>query len=226
MRRFIPVLFLIFILALAACSGTSAPVSSQTSSAPLFGVVDVYDADALMGAIRSGDTTGVNIKADITIGLSSIEEYEKPGFVVTIGEGVTVTMKNNFMPVYFGTESMGGIVNNGTLMITGTFEFAETTLENNGTVQIASGGMLAPCYSTIQNNGEVVIDAGGELRLERETTFNNAAAITNNGMLKISSDGGVLNNLETGTIVNNNTVASVGTYTNAGRFIGEGEPLQ
>ncbi|HOP10120.1 MAG TPA: hypothetical protein PK629_01365 [Oscillospiraceae bacterium] len=228
MRRFVPVLLLVLVLALAACSGTaeSTPTSSQTSSVVLTGMVDVYDADTLMNAVRSSDTTGVNIKADITIGLSSIEEFEKQGFLMVIDQGVTVTMVDNFMPVYFGTDSINGIINNGTLVITGTFEFAMLTFENNGTMRIAADGMLAPCYSTIVNNGEVVIDDGGELRLERDTTFNNAATVTNNGILKISSDGGVFNNLETGTIVNNKTVVSVGTYTNAGQFIGEGEPMQ
>lgn len=224
MKRLIPVLILILTLILAACSGAGVSAPSQTSSALLTGAVDVYDTETLMNAVRSGDATGVSIKADITIGLSSIEEFEKHGFIMIINEGVTVTMENNFMPVYFGSESTGGIINNGTLVITGTFEFAETTFENNGTVQIKDKGMLAPCYSTIVNNGEILIDAGGELRIERVTTCNNAATVTNNGMLKISSDGGTFNNLATGKIINNKTVVSAGTYTNEGQFIGEGEP--
>ena len=226
MRRFVPVLLLILVLAFTACSGATEPTSSQTSSVALTGMVDVYDSDTFMNAIRSSDTTGVNIKADITIGLSSIEEFEKQGFLMVIDEGVTVTMGDNFAPAYFGSDTVSGFVNNGTLLITGTFEFAFATFENNGTIQIAGQGMLAPYRSTIQNNGEVIIDADGELRIESSTTFDNAATVTNNGILKISSDGGVFNNLETGTIVNNKTVVCVGTYTNAGQFIGEGEPLQ
>lgn len=229
MKRFVPLvsLVLIFIFIFTACSvPESSQASSQASSAPLVGLVDVYDADTLMNAVRSSDTTGVNIKSDITIGLSSIEEFEKQGFLMVIEEGVTVTMQDNFLPVYFGNETTSGLINNGTLVLTKVFEFAMMTLENNGTIRIADGGMLAPCYSTIQNNGEVIIDAGGELRLERETTFNNAATVTNNGILKISSDGGVFNNLATGTLTNNKTIACVGTYTNEGKFVGAGEPLQ
>ena len=228
MKRSILVFLLILVLTLTACSKTpaSSQASSLTSSADLTGLVEVYDADTLMQAIDSNTATGVEIKADITIGLSNIEEFEKKGFLMVINEGVTVTMENNFMPVYFGSDTESGIVNNGALVITGIFEFAETVFENNGTLHIADKGMLAPCYSTIQNNGEIVIDAGGELRIERVTTCNNAAAITNNGILKISSDGGTFNNLATGKIVNNNTVVSAGTYTNAGQFIGEGEPLK
>ena len=231
-KRLVLLLILVFTLIFVACAagGTSSQASSQQSSSQtsslLSGMIDVYDFETLMNAIRGSDTTGVNIKADITIGLSSIEEFEKHGFLMVIDEGVTVTMQDNFMPVYFGNDSTSGIINNGTLVLTKTFEFAETTLENNGTIRIAEGGMLAPCYSTIQNNGEIVIDAGGELRIERETTFNNAATVTNNGTLKISSDGGVFHNLATGTLTNNKTIACVGTYTNEGKFVGEGEPLQ
>lgn len=231
MKRFVAIILMSFILILTACSGTqssqvSSQVSSLTSSMPLIGNVDVYDAETLMNAVRSSDVTGVNIKSDMTIGLSSIEEFEKKGFVMVIDAGVTVTMQDNFMPVYFGSDSVNGIINNGTLVLTKTFEFAMLTFENNGTIRIMNGGMLAPGYSTIINNGEVIIDEGGELRIERETTFNNAATVTNNGLLKISSDGGIFNNLATGTIANNKTIACVGTYTNAGQFIGEGEPLQ
>ena len=227
-KHLVLILLLIFTVAFTACSaaGSSSQASSQTSSVSLEGIVDVYDTETLLAAVRGNTATGVNIKADITIGLSSIEEFEKQGFLMVIDEGVTVTMQDNFMPVYFGNDSTSGIINNGTLVLTMTFEFAETVLENNGTIRIAKGGMLAPCYSTIQNNGEVVIEEGGELRLERDTTFNNAATVTNNGTLKISSDGGVFNNLATGTLTNNKTIACVGTYTNAGSFIGEGEPLQ
>jgi len=233
MRRVVIAFLLAFILLLTACSGTASQASSQTSSLAssqassqeLTGIVDIYDSDTLMEAIRGDTAAGVDIKADITIGLSSIEEFEKDGFLMTIDKGVTVTMGDNFMPVYFGTDTVNGIINNGTLVITGTFEFAMTTFENNGTLRIAANGMLAPCYSTIQNNGEVIIDADGELRIERDTTFNNSATLTNNGLVKISSDGGAFNNLVTGKIINNNRIVSVGTYTNAGEFIGDGEPL-
>lgn len=226
MRRFNSMVLLILAVIFSACAPTgSSQVTSQTPSVPLVGLVDIYDAETLMMAI-SGEATGVNIKADITIGLSSVTEFEKPGFLMVIEEGVTVTMQDNFVPVYFGNETTSGLINNGTLVLTQAFEFAMMTFENNGVIRIADGGMLVPCYSTIQNNGEVIVEAGGELRLERETTFNNVGTVTNHGIIKISYDGGAFHNLETGTLVNQKTVVSVGIYTNEGKFIGEGEPIQ
>ncbi|HNX14902.1 MAG TPA: hypothetical protein PK854_12225 [Oscillospiraceae bacterium] len=226
MRRFIPVLLLVILFAVTGCSKSpvSSQISSQASSQPSSSdasvLVDVYDTDALMQAIDGNTAAGVKIKADITIGLSSLKEFEKSSFVMVIDKGVTVTMGDNFAP------AISGIVNNGTLLITGTFEFAFAVFENNGTIRIADKGMLAPYHGTIQNNGEVLIDAGGELRLDRVTTFNNAATVTNNGTLKITNDGGVFHNLAAGTLTNNKTIACVGIYTNEGKFIGEGEPLQ
>ncbi|GEM_PF-1667225 len=185
----------------------------------------ITDYEALLEALGDESATSAHISADMTIAPEEASTFEREGFVLTVDEGVTVTMDDNFCMVFWGSEDTPGLVVNGTLIVTGSMDFGEITLMNSGMLEIASGGVLCPGMSTILNDGTLLIDAGGELRLERGSGLQNRGVLINNGTLNITDDGGSLTNDAGASIENNGHIAFDGDYQNSGDYTGaEAEP--
>ena len=197
------------------------PTKQPTASVPDVDLgVEVKTYDEFTTALNDTTVTKAHISTDLEIAPAQEATFEREGFVLTIDEGVTVTIRDNFIPVFFGTENAPGLVVNGTLKIAGTFNFGAMTLQNNGTLEVLDGGTLCPGMSKIVNEGVIQIDEGGVVRLERGTGLQNNATLTNLGELNITSDGGSLINASTGSLENNGTITFDGDYQNEGTYTG------
>lgn len=230
MKRILVGLMAMLMLIIIAACGAPAPEESMVPSAndaaqmtPDAGIA-ISDLDGLVAALQNESVTKAHISADLTIAPESDQSFEREGFVLTIDKGVTVTIGDFFTPVFFGTETVPGIVNNGTLIITSEWNFGALTLENNGTIEIQSGALLAPGMAIIQNNNTLQIDKDAEVRLERGSGIVNDGTIQNSGTLNITDDGGSLINNENSSILNTGHIAWDGDYQNRGTYRGT-EPL-
>ena len=196
-------------------------IQQPTASVPAVDLgVAVKTFDELVAALNDTTVTKAHISTDLDIAPAQEATFEREGFVLTIDEGVTVTIRDNFIPVFFGTENAPGLVVNGTLKIAGTFNFGAMTLQNNGTLEVLDGGTLCPGMSKIVNDGTMQIDKGGVVRLERGTGLQNNATLLNLGELNITSDGGSLISTATGSLTNNGTITFEGDYQNEGTYTG------
>jgi hypothetical protein len=182
--------------------------------------VEVKTYDELIAALNDTTVTKAHISADLEIAPATEQTFERERFVLTIDKGVTVTIRDNFVPVFFGTENAPGLVVNGTLKIAGTFNFGAMTLQNNGTLEVLDGGTLCPGMSKIVNEATLQIYKGGVVRLERGTGLQNNATLLNLGDLNITSDGGSLINAANGSLENNGTITFDGDYQNEGTYTG------
>lgn len=229
MKRFAVGMMAILMLSLLAACGAPVPEESPMPS-PFDAVATpdagaaIADLDGLITAFKDPSISRAHITSDLIIAPESDQSIEKEGFILTIDEGVTVTIGDFFTPVFFGSETEAGIVNNGTLIIAADWNFGAMTLENNGTIEVQSGAVLNPGMATVQNNNTLQIDKGAEVRLERGSGLINDGVIQNEGTLTITSDGGSLINNDNGSILNNGHIAWDGNYQNRGAYRGT-EPL-
>jgi len=199
----------------------AAAVEQPTASVPAVDLgVEVKTYDELIAALNDTAVSKAHISAEMEIAPTEEQTFEREGFVLTIDEGITVTVRDNFVPVFFGTENAPGLVVNGTLAIAGTLNFGAMTLLNNGTLEVLSGATLSPGMSTIENHGQVLVDAGGTIRLERGTALRNFGTVTNLGEIDITSDGGSLQNAAEAALENNGNVKFDGDYQNEGFYSG------
>ena len=233
MKRIFSFLLVFFLLAAIGCASpaevptttasqdASEPTQQPTASVPAVDLgVEVKTYDELIAALNDTTVGKAHISAEMEIAPTGEQTFEREGFVLTIDEGITVTVRDNFVPVFFGTENAPGLVVNGTLAVAGTLNFGAMTLLNNGTLEVLDGGTLCPGMSTIENHGQVLVDAGGTIRLERGTSLRNLGTITNLGEIDITSDGGSLNNAAEATLENNGSVKFDGDYQNEGFYSG------
>ena len=242
MKRYFPMLVALLLVATsfgcaepsatpsnAANAATSSDATPQdaaateqvTASVPAVDLgVEVKMYDELIAALNDTTVTKAHISAEMEIAPTEELTFEREGFVLTIDEGITVTVRDNFVPVFFGTENAPGLVVNGTLAVAGTLNFGAMTLLNNGTLEVLSGATLSPGMSTIENHGQVLVDAGGTIRLERGTALRNFGTVTNLGEIDITSDGGSLHNAAEASLENNGNVKFDGDYQNEGFYSG------
>ena len=202
----------------SASDATEQPVACEPG-AELGVAITTYDE--LTAALRDKAIPKAHICASMEIGSFEEQTFEREGFLLTIDKGVTVTIRDNFIPVFFGSENVAGWVNNGTLNIAGTLNFGAMTLKNNGTLEILDGGTLCPGMSQIVNNGILQVEQGGAIRLERGTGLQNHATLINLGEIDVTSDGGSLINSASGILENNGTIVFDGDYQNEGTYTGE-----
>lgn len=186
--------------------------------------VEITSYDALIAAMQDESVLQAHISADMTIAPESDQSYEREGFILTIDKDATVTIGDFFTIVFFGSETVPGLVNNGTLIVSGEWNFGAMTLENNGTMKIKSGALLNPGMCVIHNTNILQIDEGAEVRLERGSGIVNDGTLQNSGTLNITSDGGSLTNNDGGTLLNSGHIAFDGNYQINGTYRGT-EPL-
>jgi len=199
----------------------AALAEQPTASMPAVDLgVELKTYDELIAALNDTTVTKAHISAEMEIAPTEELTFEREGFVLTIDEGITVTVRDNFVPVFFGTENAPGLVVNGTLAVAGTLNFGAMTLLNNGTLEVLPGATLSPGMSTIENHGQVLVDAGGTIRLERGTALRNFGTVTNLGEIDITSDGGSLQNAAEAALENNGNVKFDGDYQNEGFYSG------
>lgn len=200
---------------------TAAATEQPAASVPAVDLgVEVKTYDELIAALNDTAVSKAHISADLEIAPTEELTFEREGFVLTVDEGITVTVQDHFIPVFFGTENAPGLVINGTLAVAGTLNFGAMTLLNNGTLEVLSGATLSPGMSTIENHGQVLVDAGGTIRLERGTALRNFGMVTNLGEIDITSDGGSLHNAAEASLENNGNVKFDGDYQNEGFYSG------
>lgn len=187
--------------------------------------VEVKSCDELISVLNDTSVERAHISADMTISSSDELTFEREGFVLAIDEGAVVTFDQGLILVLFGSEEEPGLIVNGTLKISGTMNFGAMTLVNNGTLEVLSGGTLAPGMSTVENYGMVAVDAGGTIRLERGSALQNFARTVNQGEINITDDGGSLYNSPDATLENKGHIVFDGNYQNEGTYTGaEAEP--
>ncbi len=158
----------------------------------------------LKTALENGNTTLININSDLEI-TSPIDivrdgaDGNTVNMVLNIEEGATLTVNENFTIV-------GGynVVNDGTIIINGTFFRALGSFTNNGVIIVKDGGESSSAMTSIYNYGTFTLDSNSTMPIDRGSQFFNLGTITNNGYINVK-DGGSLNNMK-GTIVNNDVI--------------------
>lgn len=197
---------MVIIFSLAACNpqpaeaapGETEPEQSEGSQRTLKeGEIIVTTVAELETALTDQEITGIYIGADIEISSELFIEREDT-LPLTIDKGNTLTISAAVTLVGFN------IVNDGTLLINGTFDRGITNLTNNGSVIVNAGGTFTSGMSDTLNQGEFQVAKDGSLSIERGSTFHNSGTLMNDGYLLIT-DGGQLNN-ESGSITNNGTM--------------------
>lgn len=161
------------------------------------GGVVVSTLAELQAALENKDITVINISADIDIASNFMFESDDK-LVIYIKEGNTLSISEEFI------ELGCIIINEGTMVIKGTFEHGLDNFINNGSVTVKDGGTVSSGMCSAYNHGTLIVEAGGNLLIERGTQFYNHGTITNNSYISIK-DGGSLNN-ESGSIINNGTI--------------------
>lgn len=158
----------------------------------------------LKSALEDSNTTLVNIASDMEI-TSPIdivrdgEDGKTVNMVINIKEGVTLTVSKDFSIV-------GGynVVNDGSIVINGTFFRALGSFTNNGTITVKDGGESSSAMTSIHNYGTFTVDKNGTMPIDRGSQFINLGTVINNGYIYVN-DGGSLNNVK-GEIINNDVI--------------------
>ncbi|MHB8806614.1 MAG: pectate lyase-like adhesive domain-containing protein [Anaerolineaceae bacterium] len=161
------------------------------------GEIIVSSFAELEAAVNDKEITGIYIGADIDIA-NDLSFEREDDLVITVDSGNTLTISATFIPVGCS------IINDGIMVINGTFERGISNLTNNGSFTINNGGMVTSGQSDTLNQGEFIVATGGNLSIERGSIFNNSGSLVNDGYILIT-DGGQLN-YEGGSITNNGTL--------------------
>lgn len=161
------------------------------------GVVVASTFADLQTAVGNKEITVVNIGSDINI-TSNLNFESDNNLVIYIKEGATLTVNDEFIPVFCS------IINDGSIIINDTFDHGACNFINNGTATVISGGTASSGMSNIYNYGSFIIEAGGNLLIERGTLFYNSSTISNNGYISIKDGGSVFN--KNGSIINDGTI--------------------
>lgn len=182
--------------------------------------LEVKSYEELVAALQDESVAGAHISESITISSDDEQTFEREGFLLSIDKGAEVTIGDGVVMVFFGSEETPGFVVNGTLKIAGELDFGAMTLQNNGVLEVLSGGILSPGMSVIENRGTLSVDPGGTIRLERGTGLQNYAVLNNAGEIDITGDGGSLINASGATISNHGHITFDGDYQNGGTYTG------
>lgn len=151
----------------------------------------------LQAAVENKGTAVVTVNSDISIA-STLTFERNNDLMIYIKEGVTLTVSDEFIPVFCS------MINDGAIIINGTFDRGACNFINNGSVTVKSGGIASSGMCNTYNYGAFNVDVGGNLLIERGTQFHNFGTVTNNGYISIKDGGSVFN--ETGSIINNGTI--------------------
>jgi uncharacterized protein YabE (DUF348 family) len=158
-------------------------------------IVSTYSE--LEAAVNDKEITGIYIGTDIDIA-SDLSFEREDDLMITIDGGKTLTISGSFNVVACA------IVNDGTIVVNGTFQRGIANLTNNGSVMVNNGGTVTSGQSETINQGEFTVADGGNLYIERGSIFNNRGSLINDGYVSINN-GGQLND-EGGAITNNGTI--------------------
>lgn len=209
------------VILLAACGGTPAANTAPDETG-------VLEAPATPQPVQSDakvtETAGP-VLAEGEVIVSSFEELQtalnKPEVkIIRIGSAIDLTdeisfERNDDLEIHVdknGVLTVNGfftpvgcaIINDGSIIVNKNFERGITTLTNNGSITVKSGGLVSSGMSDTHNHGTFTVEEGGELHIERGSIFNNFSQLINNGKVTVS-DGGQLND-EGGSITNDGTI--------------------
>lgn len=161
------------------------------------GEVIVSTYSELEAAVNDKEITGIYIAADIDIA-SDLSFEREDDLVIEIDSGKTLTISASLDVVACA------IINDGSMVVNGTFQRGIANFTNKGSVMVNNGGTVTSGQSETINQGEFTVADGGNLHIERGSIFNNFGSLINDGYISIT-DGGQLND-EGGSIINNGTI--------------------
>lgn len=148
-------------------------------------------------AVENKAITVININSDMEIASNFMIERDDE-LVIYIKEGNTISIREEFIP-------LGCIIiNEGEMIINGTFDHGLDIFINNGSLTIKNAGTVSSGMSSTYNYRDFIVEEGGNLLIERGTQFYNLGSITNNGYVSINNGGSISN--ESGSIINNGIV--------------------
>lgn len=149
-------------------------------------------------AIADLDTSVINIASDMTLSEDLTSDREEKELIINIKKGKTLTISKKFLAVG------GSIINNGEIIINGSFERGICTLINNGSIIIHKGGIATAGMSDWKNYGTFLVKNSAELYIERGSQFYNYGNLNNDGLIRIDNGGSLHDN--GGKIVNNGSI--------------------
>ncbi len=153
----------------------------------------------LRAAVQNKDIRVIQIASDIDIADELfVDREDGPETLIHIEAGVTLTVSSEFTTVGCF------VINDGSIVISGSFDRGLSGLTNNGSIAVRNGGIFASGMSDTYNRGNITVDNGGNLPIERGTQFHNYGNIINNGHITIDNGGSLSNS--TGEITNNGTI--------------------
>lgn len=145
----------------------------------------------------------INVITDITLSEDVSYIREENGVTVNIKKGKTLTINKSYLGVG------GSIVNNGTIIIIGSFERGICNLDNKGTVIVKNGGSVLSGMSDLNNNGCITIEEGAHLDVTRGSQVYNYGKLSNEGKILID-DGGSFQ--DKGGTLENNGLIDINSY--------------
>lgn len=140
----------------------------------------------------------INIAANITLTEDLNSDREENEAVINIKKGKTLTVNKSFFAVG------GSIVNDGEIIVNGSFARGICNMVNNGSLVINKGGTVTAGMSDLSNHGTISVKEGAKLFVERGSQLYNYGGLNNDGLLNIDNGGSVHDN--GGSIANNGTI--------------------
>ncbi len=177
--------------------------------------ITVTSEEELIAALNKSEvvdeiniTNGFSVKSDCTIQYDAAHINYYSDTVVTVKEGVTLTVGNggifgSFWPSYEGDGETppfpnGKVINNGKIIVENGGAIEADLDTNNGEIIIKDGGFSVACE---ENNGTVTVNDGGHYATSMgRDAFNNGTVNIENGAVMESRFGSKIINEVNGVI--------------------------
>lgn len=160
--------------------------------------VRVTTEDEFREVLTDTKVSNIYMNTDITLKKELVYEREDAPVYLHISKGSTLTVDQYFLAVG------GSIVNDGVIIVNGSFERGICELINNGSVIIKDEGTVESGMCTLNNHGNVTVETGGQLFIERGSSFNNIGELINEGYILINNGGNLFD--DGGTIINSGII--------------------
>ncbi len=169
-----------------------------TALPPLEEGTRVTTQDEFKKAVADLKTSVINIAADITLSEDFTSNREEKEVIINIKKGKTLTIDQSFLAVG------GSIINDGNIIVNGSFERGICNLINNGSIVINNKGMTTAGMSDMNNYGMLTVNNGAELYVEKGSQLYNYGNLNNDGLICIDNGGSVHD--KGGKIINNGII--------------------
>ena len=161
------------------------------------GEIIVHSISEFQNALENKEVKIIRIDSEIELDQEISFEREDDLEIHIVEEGVLV-INENFTPV-------GCIIqNDGQILVYSSFERGISSLNNQGSLVVKSGGTVSSGMSNTENYGSFILESGAELSIDRGSIFNNLGELKNGGHISVDNGGQL--NAEGGTISNDGTL--------------------